>query len=142
LRIGNGTRESRIRTATPLASPTACGAWIRLVLPSTGAAVETGLAIVTADVSAEVVHVEGELRVRDPLGVITTVPYDPLTTSRLRARFDEAGDLWFDASGDGVCWTPIDGPFGFDTAVVDVELYVTRPGTSGNSTSTMDDYSL
>lgn len=140
LRIANGTSEARIQGKTPLDAPTGCGAWLRFVTPSPGASVESGLAIETDAGSFRVFHVEGELRVRDPQDEGASTSYG-LDTALVRARFDEVGDLWFDASPDGACWTALDGPFALDDGAADLQIYVERPGTTGTATSTFDDFS-
>jgi hypothetical protein len=140
LRIGNGTSEARIEAKTSLDDPSSCAAWIRFVTPNIGAGIESGLAIVAEDDAYLAYHLEGELRVRDPLGGLATTTYGA-ATALVRARFDEAGDLWFDASPDGDCWDEVDGPFALDAVTLEVQLYVDRPGNAGNAASTFDDFS-
>lgn len=142
LRILNGSTHARIEAKVALDQPAACGVWVDLRLPSSGAGVASGLAIVGATGTHSIFRLEAELRVRDAAGGVEAIPYDAVDTAMVRARFDAAGDLWLDTSADGACWTAVDGPFVVGDGPLDVQLFVERPGTAGSATSTFDDYTL
>ena len=140
LRVLNGSTEARIQAKVALQQPASCAVWVRLQLPNGGGGVESGLAITGATGTHAIFRLEDELRARDPAGGTTAVAWDAVDTARVRARFDAAGDLWLDTSADGTCWTTVDGPFVVGGDPLDVQIFVERPGSAGNASSTFDDY--
>jgi hypothetical protein len=120
-----------------------CALWARIE-PDTQPLMQSRLSFANAGSNAmfAVGYQDGEIRAwLSGLGSVGMSPYDPQTTRYVRVR-EEAGQIHFGHSADGVCWTEFHSEDAPNDTTARARLVVQGFSNSNDATAYFDDFGV
>ena len=134
-------RYAAVKSKSPIAAPAsgACAVWV--VLEESGPELASGIAVGPGTPSEDAYRVERRgpvIAARVDGADVAQVPYVKDVTRQLRIWLDASGQVGFDWSTDGVCWTAIGNPMAQSSSGGLVRLHA--EGDAGKAK--LDDFCL